>query len=436
MNQARFVMRPGKALLFLLALIGQRDVQTVRAQESLLDKYGGMTAIRGQATGWFHIERIGGRDRLITPEGCAFFALGINHIAEGDAAKVRQQWQEWGFNMVGYSPSPRVITTGMPYLVMLSPARIAKHHVQFEFPDVFDPTWQQQAEERIRAVGETHRENRNLIGYLWIDTPTLDIFKTRGLRGTDWVTELRNRPPDSPGRQRYVRFVVKRYAGDVDKLKEYYGLQATAYDDLIDQDFSHVPLGHPTVMEDDQTFLAEILDGYYRFMRDTIHKYDPHHMILGDVLLVGDHPRAATDAAKKYVDAIAIQPGDSYTPLCPPSDQFPEAEIEQLHRATGKPILMADHQIAFPTAEHPRTIWTQRPTEEEAAAATQQFIGAAVNKPYIIGYIRCQYRDAPGGPRGHRRGLLRSDGTPYQHLLDAHRRANRQAIETFQENQR
>jgi hypothetical protein len=324
----------------------------------------------------------------------------------------------------------------MPYLVMLGPARIAKHHIQFQFPDVFDSAWQKQTEERIQAVCERHRENRSLIGYLWIDTPTLDIFKTRALRGTDWVTAIRNLPPESRGKHKYVRFLVDRYAHELDKLSEYYAVKATTAEDLMAQDLSHVSLGHPTIMEDDQAFLAEILEAYYRFMSETIRKYDPNHMILGDVLLVGDHPPAATEAAKRYVDVIAIQPGDSYTPLCPPSDVFPEAEIEQLRRATGKPILIADHQIAFPTDEHPRTIWTQRPTEKEAANATEQFIRTAVSKPYIIGYIRCQYRDAPGGPRGQRRGLLRNDGTPYQQLLDAHRRANRLAIAMFEESLR
>jgi hypothetical protein len=404
------------------------------AQEPSLDRYGGITSIQGQATGCFHVERLGGRDLLVTPDGHGFFALGVNHIPEDDAGKVQRRWQEWGFNMAGYNPRPGLIERGMPYLLLMGAARIAKHNIDFEFPDVFDPAWKGQLKKRIQAVCEKHGQNRNLIGYLWIDTPTVDIFKTRGLRGTDWVTAIRNRPPDSPGKQHYVRFLIDRYRGEPGKLREYYALQGTAYDELVGQDFSRVLLGHPAIMEDDQAFLARIVNEYYRFMSESFRQCDAHHMILGDILLVGDHPPCVTEAAQRWLDAVAIQPGDSYTPLCPPSDLFPEAEIEQLHRATGKPILIADHQVAFPTAEHPRTIWTQRPTEKEAAAATEQFILAAIDKPYIIGYIRCQYRDAPGGPRGHRRGLLRVDGSPYADLLAAHLRANRQVIETLLEN--
>ncbi len=46
-----------------------------------LDPYGGWKDIRGQATGWFHLESINGRTLLITPEGHGFAALGVNHIS-------------------------------------------------------------------------------------------------------------------------------------------------------------------------------------------------------------------------------------------------------------------------------------------------------------------------------------------------------------------
>ena len=46
---------------------------TLLAQE--LDKYGGTTAIKGKATGFFHIEKIDGRNWFITPDGNAFLPL-------------------------------------------------------------------------------------------------------------------------------------------------------------------------------------------------------------------------------------------------------------------------------------------------------------------------------------------------------------------------
>jgi hypothetical protein len=46
-----------------------------------LDRYGGRLDVRGQATGWFHAQKLGGRWQLVTPEGHAFFSLGVNAVA-------------------------------------------------------------------------------------------------------------------------------------------------------------------------------------------------------------------------------------------------------------------------------------------------------------------------------------------------------------------
>ncbi|MGF6711588.1 hypothetical protein QFZ41_002552 [Luteibacter sp. W1I16] len=46
-----------------------------------LDRYGGRTDLPAmQATGWFHAQKQGGRWWLVTPEGHAFFSLGVNAV--------------------------------------------------------------------------------------------------------------------------------------------------------------------------------------------------------------------------------------------------------------------------------------------------------------------------------------------------------------------
>ena len=64
-----------KKLLFisLLLFIGQGSY----AQET--DKYGGFTDIKGEKTGFFHAEQIDGRWWLITPDGNAFYGIGMAH---------------------------------------------------------------------------------------------------------------------------------------------------------------------------------------------------------------------------------------------------------------------------------------------------------------------------------------------------------------------
>ena len=50
------------------------------AAEPTLDKYGGLTEIKGEATGFFHTEKIDDRHWFITPEGSAFFAVALSHM--------------------------------------------------------------------------------------------------------------------------------------------------------------------------------------------------------------------------------------------------------------------------------------------------------------------------------------------------------------------
>lgn len=56
----------------------------------------------------------------------------------------------------------------------------------------------------------------------------------------------------------------------------------------------------------------------------------------------------------------------------------------------------------------------------------------AFSRPYVIGYMRCQYIDRFSSRRGSSKlGLLRDDGTPYQLLVEATRRASKEVRESI-----
>jgi hypothetical protein len=62
-----------------------------------LDRYGGRLDVRGQATGWFHTQKLGDRWRLVTPEGHAFFSLGVNAVA-ADGGRSYVEGRDWMFD--------------------------------------------------------------------------------------------------------------------------------------------------------------------------------------------------------------------------------------------------------------------------------------------------------------------------------------------------
>lgn len=83
------------------------------------DRYGGYLSRKGTATGRFHLDTIGGRQFLVTPEGHGFIAIGVTHTGglarpeesrfdyfkqtlEGDWDKANAEllahFRQWGYN--------------------------------------------------------------------------------------------------------------------------------------------------------------------------------------------------------------------------------------------------------------------------------------------------------------------------------------------------
>jgi hypothetical protein len=54
----------------------------------------------------------------------------------------------------------------------------------YEFPDVFDPAWEAAIQAAFAREVAPLRDDPMLIGWLWTDTPTWDLLRTRALRGT------------------------------------------------------------------------------------------------------------------------------------------------------------------------------------------------------------------------------------------------------------
>lgn len=427
------------------------------AGEKLLDPYGGWIDIRGEATGTFHIELFNGRYLLVTPDGHGFVALGVNHLgaikANGTnesnlfhthyknnwrtfAEDVLRKYEDWGFNTVDDTVKP--LRDARPYLAARNFARTAKYYGNpgeknpFDFPDVFDPVVKAQLERNVESFCDQHRNSRNLIAYYWTDTPTWDIHKTRRFRGTDWVCEMRKLPARSAGRLHYIEFLRKRYKNDITRFNRAYDLRITSFDDLEHTDLNHLDLTRYEIEHDDQIFLGLIAERYYGIVGPAMRRNDPRHLIFGEKYLLGDTPPQVVKAAIPYLDAIAVQPGDGYIPIYTPGDIYPAEEIESLHKLTGKPIFICDHQISFATTRYPVAIWPyhQRSNEADAAIATERFLQDAFVRPYILGYMRCQYIDRFSSRRNAiKLGLLRDDGSPYIHLVNATRRGNQIAKE-------
>jgi hypothetical protein len=104
--------------------------------------------------------------------------------------------------------------------------------------------------------------------------------------------------------------------------------------------------------------------------------------------------------------------------------------FEELHQLTGKPIMIGDHQFSFRTEAHPITMWQQFPTAADAAKAHEAYLLAAAAKPFLIGYMRCQYRSVYDPERKLlKQGLLQVDGEPYAEYPELTARTNQRVLD-------
>lgn len=399
---------------------------------------------------WIRLEQSGDQNFFVSGEGGKFLAFGVNHIGalargSGEGLQVRgnaewqsywsttlkEQFDRWHLTTLGYG-GPTELHSKAPWFATIGLAKIEKHRSDpkltssnaYQFPDVFDPAWATQVSEQIRRVAAASRNDPLLIGYFWTDTPTWDLHKTRALRGTDWVSAIRQLPAGSAGHQAYVSFLRKVYADQLSQLNNIYGLELSDLSELDSASFAEIAIGRHRVHEDDQAFLALIATRFYNVVGSAQREADPNHLVFGDRYLAGDAPTSILKAATPWIDAVAVQPGDRYSTLFPPSTTYPADEIQRLHRVTGKPVLICDHAISFPTPAQPRTIFEQMPDEISAAEATRTFLDDAFSNSYVVGYLRCQYIDRPAGyGRGLRQGLLRPDGQERKALVEVYRSA-------------
>ncbi len=272
------------------------------------------------AAGFYNVHESGGRMWLLRPDGKREFSLGLNHI---DPATLRypenialwkeryggsmQRWLResvrpsllrWGFNCMGWNQE--VVTRGatnhrhsrpftadeyraldMPFGHLLPFADFHQWEAETRHPDFFSEEFAQWCDHVAREHCVPLAEDRNLIGYFYIDCPT-------------WV---------------HTR-----------SFSAWKG-----------------PLFDPAKLasESGRKELERLAERYYRVTHDAIRRYDKNHLILGDRYeAMMDLPEIVARAAMPFVDVLSFQHfGDALKIV---------ADMREWHRKIGKPVLVAD----------------------------------------------------------------------------------------------
>lgn len=310
------------------------------------------------------LTKIDGRDWLVGPDGKPFFAHGITHVsnnrAKFDFATMSEACKKLGFNAYGYGCPPQ-LKHDMPYVESWShlvPISYYRGKNSVKFVDVFDPKEQARLDAGVKAnCFRSLSHPHNVIGYCWTD---LGSWPLDNPSGRNWVDFIRGLPEEAPGQQAYQKF-----------LSAWEG--AENGDDKAR----------------DQAFLRLIAREYFRVVGGAQRKYSPDHLIFGDRFDFNTFDPDVVKEMLPYVDGIAIQP-----PFRAP---FPKEKLDEIHKLTGKPILLCDFAIRFKDGDKDIRSWKAEENSVVAGKAYSDYVKAAIDTDYIVGVFWCNPVDTPKG---------------------------------------
>lgn len=338
------------------------------------------------ANGFFTLGKAKGHWFLITPDGKPFFTLGLNHI---DPATMRYPenihlWKEkyagstlrwieesvspnlksWGFNTVGWVQEvsvrqwrhSRAFTVdeyralNMPYCHLLPFMESHQWEQHIVHYDFKSEDWKEWCDYVARSHCAELNDDKNLIGYFYSDCPT-------------WIHQR----PQNEWRGPIF---------DPERLKSEAG----------------------------QKELRELATSYYKTTHDAIRRYDKHHLIFGD-RYEANAPIAmeVINSSFPFVDVLSFQ-----------DFRMPVQHLEEWHRKTGKPVLLADAA---------KMKWQTLPGEftRNEGAWYAEVVEALFKNPGCIGFHLC---GAYQRNRARRYGLLDEQERPDEENVSLMKAAN------------
>ena len=248
---------------------------------SQFDRFGGWLSIKGNAGGYFHINKINNRHTLITPDGHAYYPLGINHMSvysddtyvhveafqnkRHALNKLKNDLSYFGMNCGGGGKCPDILEDQVPFFVSINLTNNS-HYLpasRFGFQDVFEQDFISTMKAKIVDICRKYKNNRFLIGYYWTDTPRWDVEISRKRHLKDWVTSLRNQQGNTAGKQQYIAFLEKSINRSI-SFNKAYGLNFKSFDGMLSGRFDHIDFHQPMVVVDDTEFLGVIANHLYK----------------------------------------------------------------------------------------------------------------------------------------------------------------------------
>ena len=439
----------------------------VKHDPKRFDRYGGRRNVFDfKASGFFRLEKTGGRWWFVTPEGNPYFMNGVCvtspqeggygtalHNAAGElrgvfgalpdrkahahaystvgdrqrvsflAANLRekygpdhhQAWTElmnrrlldWGFN--ANAKWTRSESLQLPYISVLRPAAGARR-IKWAV-DPYDPDFARNVEDGVKETLAATRDDPLLIGHTFESEKgwDLEVFAAMLKLGAD-----------SPAKAAFIDFLRKRHRDNPGALRKVLGVDDVSRASLLATDLA-LP---ETLHADARAFIHEASKHYYRTATAIIRRLDPNHLILGSSLTITWHSSYEWETGSvDFTDALSF---DYY--VSTPAWIEPYLKFD-------RPILLLEYSFVVNgrgmTGFH-TTVATQRDRGLayrhfiENLAAQPQFVGAGW---FLLYDQPVTGRDLDGGGERHNFGLINQQDQPYEEMLDEVRKTSHQLFD-------
>ena len=388
--------------------------------------FGGMkNGPKFKATGFFRLERLGGRDILVTPTGEPYFHLAVCGVGPCDdftfvegrhnlyewlppvdgefatayldrnpahfsfyiANVIRKtgrpfDWNEWkgeqvirlrkwGFNSSGAfaHPSPQMLKQNFPYTSMLPVAALPQL-----LPAIFDP-FEPDMPRKIDDLFKNWLRNR-------VDDPLLvGYFISNEQRYTDICRKLPQFGAEKAAKRKLMEFLRERYP-DIKTFNLRWKCSLNSFEEIASTAL-HVETEE--ALSDMQEFTAMFLEAYFSLVYQTFRKYDSNHLLLG--------ARFLTAATRELESAVIIC--GKYTDIFSVNYYSPDIEVdylERLHKLAGKPLMLSEW--SFGSSEQGLSGGcVDVANETERGIAYRNYVEQSAALPYVIGNQWFAYLD-------------------------------------------
>jgi hypothetical protein len=416
------------------------------------DRYGGWTARKFEATGYFRTEHDGARWWLVTPAGNAFLSFGINHYHAGwwAADYNRDHWMKtfgaqrlrdeaWrngfrkaamadlehlGLNTLGiHTDSPMLNNPPagpvMPYVRQYEPIVLSHYRkpTPASYVDIFAAAFAAQCDNAAREMAAPYAADPMMLGYCMADCPVMTDGDAQRSGGTTWPRVLRNLGAGAPGKQAYVAAMGERYA-DVAKFNATYATNFSTWDELAAAE-EWRPAAAPANQaerDDNHAFLLLCVDRYYSVTKSALRRADPNHLFFGDKINANsDTLDSILEVTSRHTDLVNYQ--------CYGRWSGQKAALDRWARRVDLPFLNGDSAYSVPSEMMPNPYGPHAKDHAERARWLREFCEGAFARTDFVGWHMCgiidTWKTMPGKAHHQHAGLMTATGEFYPEMEQA-----------------